>query len=220
MVLNNQNHTRMLSCIWLFMTPWAVALQVPPSLEFSRQEYWSGLPFPAPGIFPTQGLNPHLLCLLRWADSLPLCHLGSPVNQALFSPASFEEAKSFTYSSDACSSPSINFSLLSWHLQSPLAINIFYLPHNTLNSSLVKKIYTSGKLSGSLHQAAWCLVASLLLISFVSEPSSFCVIFPVACSLKSCLGSFPLSSLSLPTLSDRQAQAVLEDLPCPLILNL
>ncbi|XDA73831.1 hypothetical protein R6Z07F_004056 [Ovis aries] len=43
-------------------------------MEFSRQEYWSGLPFQV--IFPTQGLNPHLLCLLHWqVDSLPLCHM-------------------------------------------------------------------------------------------------------------------------------------------------
>ena len=42
-------------------------------MEFSRQEYWSGLPFLSPGIFPTQGLNPHLL---HWqADSLPLHYL-------------------------------------------------------------------------------------------------------------------------------------------------
>jgi len=35
-------------------------------LGFSRQEYWSGLPFPPPGIFPTQGSNPSLLRLLHW----------------------------------------------------------------------------------------------------------------------------------------------------------
>ena len=34
--------------------------QAPPSMGFSRQEYWSGLPFPFPGYFPTQGLNPGL----------------------------------------------------------------------------------------------------------------------------------------------------------------
>ena len=34
-------------------------------MGFSQQEYWSGLPFPPPRIFPTQGLNPHLLCLLH-----------------------------------------------------------------------------------------------------------------------------------------------------------
>ena len=50
-----------LSCLQLFVTPWTVAHQAPPSMEFSRQEYWSGLPFPSPGIFPTQGSNPGLL---------------------------------------------------------------------------------------------------------------------------------------------------------------
>ena len=45
----------------LFATPWTVALQAPPSMGFSRQEYWSGFPFPPPGIFLTQGLNSGLL---------------------------------------------------------------------------------------------------------------------------------------------------------------
>ena len=40
--------------------PWTVAYQAPPSMEFSRQEYWSGLLFPSPGIFLTQGSNPSL----------------------------------------------------------------------------------------------------------------------------------------------------------------
>ena len=38
-----------LSSIQLFVTPWTVAHQAPLSIEFSRQEYWSGLPFPSPG---------------------------------------------------------------------------------------------------------------------------------------------------------------------------
>ena len=37
------------SCVWIFVTLWAVAHQVPLSMEFSRQEYWSGLPFPSAG---------------------------------------------------------------------------------------------------------------------------------------------------------------------------
>ena len=41
--------------------PWTAALQVPPSMEFSRQEYWSRVPFPSPGVFLTQGSNPGLL---------------------------------------------------------------------------------------------------------------------------------------------------------------
>ena len=46
----------------LFATPWTVALQALLSMEFSRQEYWSGLPFPSPGDLPnlTQGSNPSL----------------------------------------------------------------------------------------------------------------------------------------------------------------
>ena len=38
-------------------TPWAIALQAPLSMEFSRQEYWSGLPFPTPGVLPDPGIE-------------------------------------------------------------------------------------------------------------------------------------------------------------------
>ena len=49
-------------------------------MEFSRQEYWSGLPFPPPRDLPTQGLNRSLLHLLYWqVHSLPLSHQGSPI---------------------------------------------------------------------------------------------------------------------------------------------
>ena len=37
-----------LSCVWLFATPWTPAYQAPPSMGFSRQEYWSGVPLPSP----------------------------------------------------------------------------------------------------------------------------------------------------------------------------
>ena len=43
------------SCVRLFMTLWAVALQAPLSMGFSRQEYWSGLPCPPPGELPDLG---------------------------------------------------------------------------------------------------------------------------------------------------------------------
>ena len=43
------------------VTPWTVARQAPLSIEFSRQEYWSGMPFPSPGDPPNQGLNLGLL---------------------------------------------------------------------------------------------------------------------------------------------------------------
>ena len=39
---------KLLSCVWLLVIPWTVAPQAPLSIEFSRQEYWSGLPFPSP----------------------------------------------------------------------------------------------------------------------------------------------------------------------------
>ena len=43
-----------------------VAHQSPLSMGFPRREYWSRLLFPSPGLFPTEELNPHLLCLLDW----------------------------------------------------------------------------------------------------------------------------------------------------------
>ena len=41
-----------------FVIPWTVAHQVPLSIEFSRQEYWSGLPFHTPGDLPDPGIEP------------------------------------------------------------------------------------------------------------------------------------------------------------------
>ena len=61
--------TVLLSCVLLFATPWTVAHQAPLSMEFSRQEYWSGLPFPLPGGLPNPGIEPGSLALQ--ADSLP-----------------------------------------------------------------------------------------------------------------------------------------------------
>ena len=46
-----------LSRVRLFATPWTVAYQAPPSMGFSRQEYWSGLPFPSPGDLPDPGIK-------------------------------------------------------------------------------------------------------------------------------------------------------------------
>ena len=51
----------LLSHFWLLMTPWTVACQAPLSIEFSRQEHWSGLPIPAPGDLPDPGIKP--ICL-------------------------------------------------------------------------------------------------------------------------------------------------------------
>ena len=51
------------------MTPWTVACQAPLSMEFSRQQYWSGLPFPSPGDLPDPGIEPKSSALQ--ADTLP-----------------------------------------------------------------------------------------------------------------------------------------------------
>ena len=70
-----QLHACTLSRVQLYATPWTVARQAPLSMGFPRQEYWSGLPFPPPGMFPAQGLNPHFL---HWqVGSLPPSHLGT-----------------------------------------------------------------------------------------------------------------------------------------------
>ena len=47
-----------LSRVQLFATLWTVAYRGPPSMGFSRQEYWSGLPFPSPGDRPNPGIKP------------------------------------------------------------------------------------------------------------------------------------------------------------------
>ena len=46
-----------LSPVRLCATPWTVACQAPPSMGFSRQDYWSGLPFPTPGDLPNPGIK-------------------------------------------------------------------------------------------------------------------------------------------------------------------
>ena len=59
-----------------FVTPWTVARQAPLSLEFTRQEYWSGFPFPSPGDHPDIGIKPSSPALQ--VDYSPLCPQGSP----------------------------------------------------------------------------------------------------------------------------------------------
>ena len=65
-----------LSRVRLFATPWTVAHQAPPSMGFSRQEYWSGLPFPSPGDLPDPGIEPRSPTLQ--ADALPSEPPGKP----------------------------------------------------------------------------------------------------------------------------------------------
>ena len=68
-MLKGYSEVKLLSHVRLFATPWTVAYQAPPSMEFSRQEYWSGLPFPSPGDLPDWGIEPWSSALQ--ADALP-----------------------------------------------------------------------------------------------------------------------------------------------------
>ena len=68
---------KLLSHVQLFATAWTVAYQAPPSMGFSRQEYWSGLPFSSPGDFSELGIEPGSLTLQ--ADALPSEPPGKPV---------------------------------------------------------------------------------------------------------------------------------------------
>ena len=67
---------KLLSHVQLVATPWTVAHQAPPSMDFSRQEYWSGLPFPSPGDLPDSGIEPRSPELQ--ADALPSEPPGNP----------------------------------------------------------------------------------------------------------------------------------------------
>ena len=67
---------KLLSRVQLFAIPWTVAYQAPLSMEFSRQEYWSGLPCPSPGDRPNPGIKPRSPALQ--ADALPSELPGKP----------------------------------------------------------------------------------------------------------------------------------------------
>ena len=70
------------SHVWHFATPRTVAHQTPPSMGFSRQEYWSGLPFPSPGDLPNPGIEPRSPALQ--ADALTSEPPGKPLYQCIW----------------------------------------------------------------------------------------------------------------------------------------
>ena len=75
-VPGSEVEVKSLSRVRLFATPWTIAHQAPPSMEFSRQRYWGGLPFPSPGDLPDPGIEPGSPALQ--ADALPSEPQGSP----------------------------------------------------------------------------------------------------------------------------------------------
>ena len=76
-ILVHISEVKLLSRVRLFVTPWTVAHQAPPSMGFSRQEYWSGLPFPSPGDLPDPGIEPGSPALQ--ADALTSEPAGKPI---------------------------------------------------------------------------------------------------------------------------------------------
>ena len=72
-----QKKVKLLSHIGLFATPWTIAYKASPSMGFSRQEYWSLLPFPSPGYLPDPGIEPQFLALQ--SDSFPYEPSGKPL---------------------------------------------------------------------------------------------------------------------------------------------
>ena len=88
-----KSHSR----VWLFATPWTIAYQATPSMGFSRQEYWSGLPFPSPGdLLPNPGIEPG--CPTLQADALPSEPPGKLLMHLLI------HKRKFKYTSRSCSS--------------------------------------------------------------------------------------------------------------------
>ena len=77
---------KLLSRFQLFEAPWTVAHQAPPSMGFSRQEYWSGLPFPSPGDLPDPGIEPRSPALQ--ADALTSEPPGKPITAIKYIHAS------------------------------------------------------------------------------------------------------------------------------------
>ena len=79
---SNMSHccvVKLLSRVQLFASPWTVAYQAPPSMGFSRLEYWSGLPFPSPGNLPNPGIEPGSPAFQ--ADTLTSAPPGKPLSQ-------------------------------------------------------------------------------------------------------------------------------------------
>ena len=76
-ISKKEMNVKLLSRVWLFATPWTVTYQAPPS----RQEYWSGLPFPSPGDLPDLGIEPGSPAFQ--ADTLPSEPPGKPTRGIL-----------------------------------------------------------------------------------------------------------------------------------------
>ena len=102
-----------LSRVQLFATPWTVAYQVPPSMGFSRQEYWSGLPLPSPGDLPKPGIEPGSPTFQADAltseppekplEKISARHIGKDIFLFSWAPKSLQTVSAVMKLKDACS---------------------------------------------------------------------------------------------------------------------
>ena len=100
---------KLLSCVRLFMTPWTVACPSSP-MEFSRQEYWSELPFPSPGALLDPGIEPKSPALQ--VDSLQSEPPGKPLSFKIFQLfVMFHTVRGFSTISEAEVDVSLAFSM-------------------------------------------------------------------------------------------------------------
>ena len=76
------NKVKLLSHVGFFAIPWTIIYEASLSIGFSRQEYWSGLPFPSPGDLPDPGIEPRSPALQ--ADTLPSEPPGKPPTKLFF----------------------------------------------------------------------------------------------------------------------------------------
>ena len=100
---------KLLSRVRLFEIPWTVAYQAPLSMGFSRQEYWSGVPFPSPGDLPNPGIEPRSPAFQAY--SLPYEPQGRPFLPIKMKRRKFSEGK---------------LTLLLWYIESLSALYLCY----------------------------------------------------------------------------------------------
>ena len=160
----------MLSHVWLFVTPWTVACQALLSVECSRQEYWSGLPYPTPGNLPNSGIQPRSLASPALAGGF---FTSKGKELVLKIPSVFEDLSNT--SSASFSSVQFSRSVVSDSLR----------PHELQHARPSRPSPTPRVYSNSCPLSRWCHPA---ISSFVVPFSSFPESLPAS-------ESFPMSQL-------------------------
>ena len=148
----------MLSHVWLFVTPWTVACQALLSVECSRQEYWSGLPYPTPGNLPNSGIQPRSLASPALAGGF---FTSKGKELVLKIPSVFEDLSNTSRAS--FSSVQFSCSVMSDSLR----------PHELQHARPPCPAPTSGVHSDSRPSSQWCHPAiSSSVVPFSSFPES------------------------------------------------